>query len=79
MLGQRRSPLLVSLFQPKPFNLQTTNIIVNILFSEDVLNTKVFNLKRYIEHVHKDIILAALCTPELKKQLNDGVIYNDVK
>ena len=35
-----------------PFKLLNTNIIVNIFFSEDFLNTKVFNLGT--PNVHKD-------------------------
>ena len=36
---------LATLFQPKPFKLLTTNIILNFFFlSEDFLNTKVLNL-----------------------------------
>ena len=45
------------LLQPKPFKLLTTNIIVNIFFSEDFFkhgSTSPKDLKRYIAHVHKD-------------------------
>ena len=45
-----------TLFQPKPFKLLTTNIIVNIFFWTLVKDksTQPKDLKRYIAHVHKD-------------------------